>query len=152
MQDLGRGCLQALVGIGDHQGHPLQPPAQERAQEGRPEGVVLARTGRDPQHLAPSVGVDPHGHHRGHRDHPAPFPHLVEGGIKPHVGMGAFDRSVAEGIDLGVEGLADARDLRLGNAVEAEGTNEVVVEASPIGRAAEGVVDIEDVDRHSFGQ
>src|SRR5438876_7259976 len=33
-----------------------------------------------------------------------------------------------------------------------EGTNEVIVEASPIGRAAEGVVDIEDVDRHSFGQ
>ena len=65
-EDPGRGGLQALVVVGDHQLHAAQPAPGQRAQELGPEGLGLRRADCHAQDLAAALVVDGHSH--GHRD------------------------------------------------------------------------------------
>lgn len=67
----GDGSLQTLVGVGDDEGRPAEAPSHQGAEEGSPEGVVLARPDVDTEDLAPTVRGHPHGDDRGHGDDPA---------------------------------------------------------------------------------
>ena len=51
-EDAGRGSLQALVVVGDHQPHAAQPAPGEAAQELGPEGLGLGCADLHAQHLA----------------------------------------------------------------------------------------------------
>ena len=54
-EDPGRGGLQALVVVGDHQLHAAQPAPGEAAQEPGPEGLGLRRADRHAEDLAPAL-------------------------------------------------------------------------------------------------
>ncbi len=88
--------------------------------------MVLRQADVDAEYLALTFARHADGAHHGQRDDTPALPHLVEGRVQPHVGVLTLDGSVAEGLDLFVESLADARDLGAGDAVKAEGTHEVV--------------------------
>ncbi len=59
----GDGVLQTLVGIGDDQPHPTEAPGIQRAQEGQPEGAVLAGAHVHAQYLSLTGAVHAGGHH-----------------------------------------------------------------------------------------
>ena len=85
-EDPGRGGLQALVVVGDHQLHAAQAAPGEAAQEPGPEGLGLGRADRHAEDLAPALVVDRD--RDGHRDrYDAPGPaHLQIGRIQPEIG------------------------------------------------------------------
>ena len=56
-EDLRDGSLDTLVGVADDQLHTPQTPAIQTAQELRPEGLGLAGSDLEPQHLALAFGV-----------------------------------------------------------------------------------------------
>src|SRR5262245_11669733 len=58
MQHLGHSCLDAFMGIGDHQLNAAQAPPSELAQELRPEGLGFGWSDVHAKHFAPAVAVD----------------------------------------------------------------------------------------------
>ena len=105
---------------------PLSPRLTSLAQELEPELVVLGRTDIEAHHLAFARGADPDRDQHRHRDHPAVLAHLLEGGVQEQVGELAVQAPGPEGVDLGVELLADPADLVFGDAVDAQRLGEVV--------------------------
>ena len=77
----------ALVGVGDHKAHALQPTLDELGEEGGPELVVLARTGRRSEYRAFTLLGDRDRYDGGDRDYPASLANLVEGRVEPEVGQ-----------------------------------------------------------------
>ena len=108
---------QAEVGVGDDQLHPSQPAGLQAAQEGGPEGAVLAVADGEAQDLAAAIPAHASGDHHGLGDHPAVDPGLAVGGVHEHIGEAlAGQRAVPERRDLLVEVSADAGDLALADA------------------------------------
>jgi hypothetical protein len=123
---LGHRLLETEVGIGDDQADTAQPAADELAQELKPELMVLGRTDVDAHHLTLAGGANTNRNQDRHRDHPAVLPDLLESGIQEEVWKLAVQTSRAEGVDLGVELLADTTDLVFGDALDAERLGQVV--------------------------
>ena len=125
-EDPGRGGLQALVVVGDHQLHAAQAAAGEAAQEPGPEGLGLGRADRHAEDLAPALVVDRD--RDGHRDrYDAPgLAHLQIGRIQPEIGPVTLQRPVEEALDLVVDLAAQPGDLALGDAGHAHGLHQVV--------------------------
>jgi hypothetical protein len=72
VQHLGDGCLDAFMGVGDHQLDPAQAPPSELAQELRAERLGLGRTDVHAEHFPPAVAVDTDcDDHRNRDDAPA---------------------------------------------------------------------------------
>ena len=122
-EDPGRGGLQALVVVGDHQLHAAQPAPGQRAQELSPEGLGLRRADRHAQDLTPALVVDGHSH--GHRDRDD-GPHLHISRIQPQIGPVALQRSIKEAVDLIVDLAAQPGDLALGDARHPHRLNQIV--------------------------
>ena len=74
MQDRADRGLQAGVGVGDDQLHPVEAAGLQRAQERGPERPVLAVADVEAQHLAAAVGGDPGGDHDRLGHHPVVRP------------------------------------------------------------------------------
>ena len=125
-QHLGDGGPETLVGVGHDQAHALETALDQRAQEAGPERLVFAGPAVHPEHPTLTGGGDADRDHAGDGDHAIELAHLVEGGIEDDVGALVLDGSVAKGLDLGIEHLAQPADLRLGDAVDAEGLDQVV--------------------------
>ena len=125
-EDPGRGGLQALVVVGDHQLHAAQAAPGEAAQEPGPEGLGLGRADRHAEDLAPALVVDRDCD--GYRDrYDAPgLAHLQIGRIQPEIGPVTLQRPVEEALDLVVDLPAQPGDLALGDAGHAHGLHQVV--------------------------
>ena len=94
--------------VGDHQLHAAQAPGAQALEERGPEGVVLAVTDLDTEHLAVPGRGDAGGDYHGPRHDPAPHPALEVGGIGEHIGeAGVVEAPVAEGVEVAVELGAD---------------------------------------------
>ena len=76
--------------------------------------------------LALACGAHPDRDQHRHRDHATVLSDLLEGGVQEEVWELAIEPSRAEGMDLGVELFADAADLVLGDALNAQCLGEVV--------------------------
>src|SRR3954451_22525181 len=105
---------------------PPQAPISQRAQEGRPERLCFRGARRDPQHLAPAIGVDPDGDYYRNGDDPARVARLQVRRADPQIGPGALDGAAEKGIHPLVNIRAQARDLALGDAGRAHGLDEIV--------------------------
>lgn len=103
MQDLRDRLAKTLVGVGDHQADASQPSLHELAQEGHPELMVFARTGRGSEHRALARCRDPDRDHGRHRDHPTGLANLVEGRVEPKVRALGLDRTAKERLHLLIE-------------------------------------------------
>ena len=112
-EDPGRGGLQALVVVGDHQLHAAQPAPGQRAQELSPEGLGLRRADRHAQDLTPALVVDGHSHGHRDRDDASGLAHLHISRIQPQIGTVALQRSIKEAVDLIVDLAAQPGDLAL---------------------------------------
>ena len=118
-QHRGDGVDQALVGVGDNEGHPRQPPGHQSPEESGPPGSVLGGDEVDPQDLPVPVGVDPGGDNDGHVHDPATLSDLLGQGVHPEVGVGTGiegpvrkDVTVSSRIcQLGDLGLGDAGSI-----------------------------------------
>ncbi len=109
-----RDCLlQAGVGVGDDQLDAREAALDERAQEAAPEGLRLALPDIEGDHLPVARLVDAIGEHERLAHNAATIADLLDLRIEPEVGVAALERAVAEGVDLLVQTLADARDLAL---------------------------------------
>ena len=125
-EDPGRGGLQALVVVGDHQLHAAQPAPGPRAQELGPEGLGLRRADRHAQDLAAALVVDGHSHGHRDRDDASGLAHLHVGGVEPQIGPVALQRSIEEAVDLIVDLAAQPGDLALGDARHPHRLNQIV--------------------------
>ena len=127
-EDPGRGSLQTLVVVGDHQLHAAQAAPGGAAQELGPEGLGLGRADRHAQDLAPSLVVDrDHDCHRDRYDAPG-LAHLHIGRIQPEIGPVALQRPVEKAADLVVDLAAQPGDLALGDARHPHRLHQVVEE------------------------
>jgi len=107
--------FEAFVGVGDHQTHPGEPAASQRAEELGPERLGFGIANSEAEDFAVAVGRDPGGdHHSTQHD-------LVQIGVtRFHIGRVQIDvreldvsqRPVAERVDLDIQLGADPRDLR----------------------------------------
>jgi len=114
------------VRIGDDEADSSQAAADHLTQELEPELVVLGRPDIDSHDFPLSRGTNPDRDQHRHRDHPAVLPDLLEGGVQEQVRELAVEAPGAEGVDLGVELLADAADLVFGDALDAQRLGQVV--------------------------
>ena len=102
------------MGVADDEPHASEAAAPQRAQEGRPEGAVLAVTDGQAQDLTVAVRRDPGGDDDGLRHDRGPLVGLHVGGIEEDVGEARVaEAAVAEGPDDAIELLADAADTSL---------------------------------------
>ena len=125
-EDAGRGGLQPLVVVGDHQLDAPEPAPGQRAQEFGPEGLGLGRTDRHAQHLAPALVVDCHRDGHRDRDDASGLAYLHIGRVQREIGPVAFQRPVEKAADLVVDLAAQPGDLALGDAGHAHGLHQVV--------------------------
>ena len=123
----GDGGVEALVGVGDHQGHPRQAPGHQAPQERRPPRSGLGGEHVDAQDLPVPVAVDAAGHGTGDVDDAASLAHLLGQGVDGHIGVGpGVERPGAEGLHPGVQAAGHLRDLGLGDPVDAHGLHQAV--------------------------
>ena len=123
----GDGVLQPLVSIGGCQFHPAEPSSRQRPQEGQPERAVLAGTHVHAQDLTLPVGIDPRRHHHADVDDATALPNLLGQAVQPHVGVGtAVQGTTQETLHHFIQLLADARHLAAGDAIAAQGLDQVV--------------------------
>ena len=123
----GDGVLQPLVSIGGCQFHPAEPSSRQRPQEGQPERAVLAGAHVHTQDLTLPVGIDPRRHHHADVDDATALPNLLRQAVQPHVGVGtAVQGTTQETLHHFVQLLADARHLAAGDAIAAQGLDQVV--------------------------
>ena len=132
-EDVGRGRLQPLAVVGDHQFDAAQPALGERAQEVGPEGLGPGRADRHAEHLAAALVVDRHrdgGRDRNHAPGPA---HLHIGRIQPRIGpvtqpvMTRFRRSTLAAVGSPVQLFQ--HDFAPGAQLRAERQRDAEVEA-----------------------
>src|SRR3990172_800290 len=125
-EDLVDRFLEALMRIGDNERHPGKTPGHKTGEETPPERVILASADLKPEHLALAALRDAVGDDKSHGDDPGRLiADLLVGGIQEEVGVATDERPASEGLDLGVQAGADARDLAFGDAVDAEGVREI---------------------------
>ena len=109
------GLLQTGVSVRPDQLHFVEAAGFQRAQERRPEALVLAVADVETEHFPAAVGSDADRHDDGLGHDPVPNAGLAVGRVEEHIrevlrGEGA----VAELGDLGVQARADPGHLRLG--------------------------------------
>src|SRR5205814_9242359 len=78
------------------------------------------------QNLAPSVRVDADGDDDSDGDDTAAAANLQVGGVDPKIRPVTFDRPFEEGLHLAVDLFAQPRDLALGDAAHAHGSDQIV--------------------------
>ena len=123
----GDGVLQPLVSIGGNQFHPAEAPSGQRPQEGQPEGAVLAGAHVQAQNLTLPFGIDPRRHHHADVHDAAALPNLLGQAVQPYVGVGAAVQGPAqETVHHFIQLLADARHLAAGDAIAAQGLDQVI--------------------------
>ena len=123
----GDGVLQPLVASEVTTSTPPETPSGQRAQEGQPEGTVLAGTHVQAQDLTLPVGIDPRRHHHADVDDATTLPNLLGQAVQPHVGIGtAVQGTTQETLHHFVQLHADARHLAAGDAVATQGLDQVI--------------------------
>jgi hypothetical protein len=111
-----------------HQAHAVEATANQRADEHRPgRSLVVAGRELDPKnatltgHRHSGCDQSRHGHD------PAGFTDLEIGRIEEDIGIGGVvERTLPEGLNLGVECRADAADLAAADAGDPEALNQIV--------------------------
>jgi hypothetical protein len=100
------------MGIAGHQANPFQATGHKAAKELEPKFPVFGRAHVQPKNLSFAGRRHTDGeYHR--RRHDAPLlPDLQERGVQPDVGVLLAQPPAPEPLDLGIEFLAQARDLR----------------------------------------
>ena len=125
-EDLSGRSFEALVRVGDHELHPTQPSARERAQKARPERLRFRRSDLKPKNLVHAVGVHTHGDYYGDRHNPPGLAHLQVRRIDPQVRPVALDRTIEKRTHPLVDLPTQPRDLALADAAHAKGFHELV--------------------------
>ena len=82
-EHLGDGGLEAGVGVGDDQLHPLQPASAERAQERPPERLGLGLTNIQADHLTPARLLHAVGDHQRLVAYPTRLADPFDLGVQP---------------------------------------------------------------------
>jgi hypothetical protein len=124
-QHRGNRGLQALVGVGDDQLHPVQAAGDQVAQQGGPPGAVLAGDQVDAEHLAAAVGVDASRDHHAHACDAVVVAAAHRKRVQPHIGVGAsVQRPGAEGGHRRVQAGGQLRHLRLGQRGDPKGLDQ----------------------------
>ena len=115
------------MGVAGDQLDAVKATSDQATQEARPARAVLGRADVQPEDLPLPVGVTRGGHqHRGRADAPA-LTHPHAEGVHPHQRVGtSVQRPVAPSSDQLVELLADPRDLRLGDALDAHRSGDLI--------------------------
>jgi hypothetical protein len=103
-EDLGYGCLDALMGVKDDELDAAQAAPRQLAQEGGPEGLGLGRADIHAQHLGPAVGVDADRDDDGDRHNAAGLADLQVGGVDHRYGQ-------SPSIGRSLRGIARCQDL-----------------------------------------
>ena len=115
-------------GVRDHQPVARQTTPLERAQKLTPQGLGLAVAHGNAQHLAVAEGIDADRHHHRPRHHlqVAAQTAVEVRRIEVNVGeMGVVQRFAQKGLDPLIKALADAAQLRFGDAaVAAQGLHQ----------------------------
>ncbi len=114
------------MGIGNHQAYAFQSAFDQAAQKRGPEGAVLRRADIDAEHLTVALGGDADGDDSRLANDAPIDPHLEVRGVDPQIPVLARQRARAERGDDGIELATDARDLRLGDAIQAERLHQVI--------------------------
>jgi hypothetical protein len=118
---------QPVVGVGGDQRDAGQAAGGQVAEEPEPAGAVLGGGHLQAQDLPVSIGVHARGNQGVHVHHPPALTHLEHQGVRGHKGVGAgIERAAAELRDLGVELGGHHADLRLRQASDPEGVDELL--------------------------
>jgi hypothetical protein len=121
------GGLEALVGVGDHQGHTRQTPGHQTPQKRRPARPVFDGDHLHAQHLALAPCVDPSSDHHGHVLDPAVLADALHQGIDPDVAVGAASQGpVAERLHHRIQAGRHGRDPGPGDPLDAQRLDDVV--------------------------
>ena len=86
---LAMAAVEAGVGVGDDQLHPLQPASAQRSQERPPEALGLGLADVQTDDLAAAGLVHAVGDHQGLVADPARLPDPLHLGVQPQVRVGA---------------------------------------------------------------
>ena len=115
-----RAAVVRLVGAVLAEQHG-QAAGNQVAQEAGPPGAVLAGENVHAEDLPVTVGTHAGGAHAGDVDDPPALTTLDRQRVHPHIRIGAgIQRPTAERCHLGVQGLGQLGNLRLGQALDAQ--------------------------------
>ena len=106
--------------------HAAEAALDQAAQKRRPERPILRGADVDAEDLALALAGDADGDDRRLARHPAVDPHLVVRRIDPDVRVVGRERARPERLHQRIELAADARHLRLRDAVQAERLHQLV--------------------------
>jgi hypothetical protein len=116
-----RSPPQPGMGVGDHQLHSGQAARDQVTQKRRPAGAVFAGEDVHAEDLPVAVSVAGGGDHAGDIHDPAGLPALDRQRVHPDIGIRAgVQRPGPERRHLGVQGLGQLGDLRLGQTLDAQ--------------------------------
>jgi hypothetical protein len=105
-KDLADGGVEAGVGVGDDQLHPLQPASPQRPQEATPERLGLGLPNVQADNL-PAAGLrHAVGDHQGLVADPARLPDPLHLGVQPQIRIGTGQGPLPEHADLLVQAAA----------------------------------------------
>ncbi len=126
IEHASRRGLEALVSIRDDQLDAAQAAPCQAAQEVGPEGFGLAGADCDAEYFAAPVAVHAHRDDHRHRYDTAVLAYLHVGGVEPHIGPVALDRSMQKGLHAFIDLGTQPRDLAFGDAGAAHGLHQVI--------------------------
>jgi hypothetical protein len=105
-QHLGDRGLEASVGVGDAQPHPVQAPGAQAAEELAPEALGLGLADVQADHPAAAAVVHAVGDHQRLVPDPTRLAHALNLGVQPQVRVGARQGPLPEDPDLLVQATA----------------------------------------------
>jgi hypothetical protein len=119
-EHLGDGSMQASMGIGNDQLHPLQPAGSQAAQERPPECFGFGLTDVQADNFAATGLMHAVGDYQGLVPDPARLTNPLHLGVQPQVGIGTGQRPLPEHADLLVKATAQPTDGVLAHAAQPE--------------------------------
>jgi hypothetical protein len=105
-QHLGDRGLEAGVGVGDAQPHPLQAPGPQAAEELPPEALGLGLAEVQADDLTAAAVVDAVRDHQRLVPDPTRLTHALDLGVQPQIRVGALQGPLPEHPDLLVQATA----------------------------------------------